>query len=239
MATTRSPRYPNISLEVAIGKARMIYDKEHMSPMTPTSAAEAMGYSGISGASLKTISSLRKYGILEGRGDDVRLSKEAQTLILDDFDSIDYQQAFKNCALKPDVFADLHRQFGESGSERNISIYLEKQGFKPQAASTVAQHYKEVVGVIIDSTDLADNELDNDNIENEHIEASIDARSTAVSTPPPTAKPNGAPLVIVNGELHINEVVDLTNIGHFKQKLEIYENLLRLEESQNEDVPEI
>src|SRR5881409_3213015 len=89
MATTRSPRYPNVSLPDAISKAKMIYNKEHMSPLTPQVAAEAMGYSGLNGASLKMISSLKKYSLLEGRGDDVRLTKDAQTLIIEDSSSPD------------------------------------------------------------------------------------------------------------------------------------------------------
>src|SRR4051812_12661715 len=111
MAKTRSPRYPNIPLSEAIARAKAVYAKEHMSPLSPAVAAEAMGYAGLNGASLKTISSLRKYGLLEGRGDDVRISKDAQTLILDSRGTPEYDAALRRAAQNPELFVELKNQF--------------------------------------------------------------------------------------------------------------------------------
>lgn len=152
MAITRSPRYPNVAISEALSKARAIYEKEHMSPLTPQVAAEAMGYSGINGASLKMISSLKKYNLLEGRGDDVRLTKDAQTLIIDDKDSRDYIEAMRRCALNPEVYGDIRRQFQSGGSERNIAVFLEKQGYKPEAAINLARNYKESMALVSDDS---------------------------------------------------------------------------------------
>lgn len=148
MSTERSPRYPNMSLGEAISRAKAIYEREHMSMMTPAVVAEAMGYKGVNGASLKSISALKRYGLLEGRGDDVRLTKDAQVLIIDSPDSPDYQQAIRRAATAPEVFADIAKQFGATGSERNIAVFLEKQGFKPDAAATVARNYKESLALV-------------------------------------------------------------------------------------------
>jgi len=148
MSEARSLKYPNISLSEAINRAAMIYGKEHMSTMTPVVVAEAMGYKGISGASLKTISSLKKYGLLEGRDDSLRLTKDAQVIILDGPESSDRQAAISRSALKPEVFLDIHKQFSGVGSERNIAVYLEKHGFKPDPAAAIARNYKESLGLM-------------------------------------------------------------------------------------------
>lgn len=148
MDKSRSPRYPNIPLSDAIAKVKMIYAKEHMSPASPPVVAEAMGYSGLNGASLKVISSLKKYGLLEGRGEDLRLSKDGQTLAIDDSGSPEYREAIRRSALNVELFTDLKRQFPTHASDRNISIYLEKQGFKPEAASITAKNYRETMALV-------------------------------------------------------------------------------------------
>lgn len=161
MAVSRSPRYPNLSLSEAIAKAKAIYSKEHMSAMTPQVAAEAMGYNGINGSSLKTISSLKKYGLLDGRGDDVRLTKDAQTLIIDDPASPDYKSAISRCAMAPEIYAEIRQQFPGVASDRNISVYLEKQGFKPDAAAAVAKNYRDSMALVsADSAQYGEREDD-------------------------------------------------------------------------------
>src|SRR5262249_13113734 len=80
MRMAMTPRYPTVSLTEAISRAKMIYEKEHMSTLAPKALAEAMGYKGLSGASLRMIAALRQYGLIEGRGDDAKISKDAQTL---------------------------------------------------------------------------------------------------------------------------------------------------------------
>lgn len=251
MASTRSPRYPNISLNEAIIKARGIYEKEHMSAMTPQIAAEAMGYSGINGASLKTISSLKKYGLLEGRGDDVRLSKDAQTLILDEPTTPDYLAAIRRSALNPEVFSELRKQFPGTASERNISVYLEKQGFKRDAAALVAKNYKDSMAL----AGSASSEYDDGNEE----ASPPSMNETARNLPPRTADANiglgdmrsaptqpqgavgveGAPFRIVhNGKrLEIVANVDLENLEILMSVLTSYKTILQMLEGPKKESP--
>lgn len=246
MAQTRSPRYPNVSLGEAISKARLIYDREHMSPLTPKVAAEAMGYSGINGASLKMISSLKKYGLLEGRGDDVRLTKDAQTLIIDDQKSKDYRDALRRSALNPEVFLEIHRQFQNVGSERNISVYLEKQGFKPDAASTVAQNFKETMALVAEGGPTYDDEGKS---EEDRVQSVQEVRSAQGATSPlppyrgaglatgtaasmPSANAELPFTILMRGkQLEIMANVDLRGLQQLKSLLDQYEVMLKMMES--------
>jgi hypothetical protein len=234
MAITRSPRYPNISLVEAISRAKAIYSKEHMSPLTPKVAAEAMGYGGINGASLKTISSLKKYGLLEGRGDDVRLTKDAQTLILDEAGTPDYQSAIRRSALSPEVFSEIHKQFQDGGSERNIAVYLEKQGFKPGAAATVARNFKESMALVGGSRAAY-----TEDSEPPSVEGVPEMQAQRPSYPQPNAAaPSGeTPYRIVqNGKrLEIAASVDLAQLRVLKELLETYEKVLVLMEGSASD----
>ena len=68
MAGDRSPRYPVADLAQAIEWAGKIYDPEGRSPVTDAVAAQDMGFSGLHGGSVKGLSALRKYGLLDRDG---------------------------------------------------------------------------------------------------------------------------------------------------------------------------
>lgn len=236
MADTRSPRYPNISLGDAISKARAIYSKEHMSAMTPQVAAEAMGYAGINGSSLKTISSLRKYGLLEGRGDDVRLSRDAQILVIDDPKSVDYNAAIAKCAMAPEVYAEINKQFPGVASERNISVYLEKQGFKPDAAASVAKNYKDSMTLVsaqvppYNEAELAPTAMSGGIVIPSQSISEVSRASGAVSAETHAVGSAGVPYRVVQdgNRLHITASVDLPGLRKLKKIIENYESLLEI-----------
>lgn len=235
---TRSPKYPNISLGEAITKAKSIYEKEHMSALSPAVAAEAMGFKGINGSSLKTISSLRKYGLLEGRGEDVRLSKDAQTLIIDDPSTADYKAAVRRCALNPEIFGDLRRQFPGQASDRNVAVFLEKQGFKPDAAALTAKNFKDSMALV-----SAESEGYNPGEEVEMPSSGDGMQSQATPGPRPSPRSGyidsgpqpGAPLrVVMNGNrLDIQASVDLAGLKKLKEMLTKYEGILEMMEPES------
>jgi hypothetical protein len=237
MATTRSPKYPSIPLGEAIAKAKAIYSKEHMSAMTPQVAAEGMGYNGINGSSLKTISSLKKYGLLEGRGDDVRLTKDAQTLVIDDPNSSDYKAAVSRAALLPEIYAEIRKQFPSVASDRNISVYLEKQGFKPNAAQTVARNYRDSMALVSEIPTAYNLEEDQLEPPMSHASTAEPRGSRAFPSPAPLT-PLGAaglPRVVQDGKLlQISATVDLKGLKKLKLMLDNYEKLLQMFEDEDE-----
>lgn len=149
MGKSRSPNYPSVSLPEAIEKARVLYQKEHRRKMAREAIAEHLGYGGLNGASVTLISALSKYGLLEGRGDEIRLSDEAITLIVDTPDSPDRQEALLRAATSPSLFAELFRHFeGSAPSDSTLRIYLQKNGFTPKAAHAASQAYKETMELV-------------------------------------------------------------------------------------------
>jgi hypothetical protein len=229
----RGPRYPTIALSEAISRAKSIYDREHMNPLTPAIAAEAMGYKGISGASLATIAALRQYGLFEGRGDEMRLSKDAQTLIIDDVGSPDYQDALQRVAVKPPLFSELGKQFSQAASERNISGYLQKQGFKPSAAELAAKNFKESLALVhsqpeayIDDDALA---ASKDHLMDQGQTIAVEPRRapSRQAEPPPA---HAVPLrVVMNGDrLEIQASVDLEGLKKLQAMLEKYQSILEM-----------
>jgi hypothetical protein len=73
---------------------------------------------------------------------------DAQTLIIDHLVSEDYRAALRRCALNPELFLKLKKQFPGQTSDRNIAVYLERQGFKPDRAALTAKVITETVALI-------------------------------------------------------------------------------------------
>jgi hypothetical protein len=216
-----------------------------------------MGYNGLHGASLKMISSLKKYGLLEGRGEDVRLTKNAQVLIIDSPDSPDYKEAIRRSALNPEVYSEISKQFHTGGSERNIAVFLEKQGYNPDAAALVARNFKESMALVGENrgayNDLADEQAADVTTMVAGTNASLGAlnrsprsitysggggefRGVAATAgvagfdAPAIIGAAGAPFrIVLDGkQLQITASVDLKGLQTLKQVLEQYEAMLKM-----------
>lgn len=140
----RGPAAPVIPLYEALQRARKIYEAEHSNPMTPEVIAQHIGYKGISGTSLSMIATLRQYGILEGRGDDVRLSEDVITVFADEeIGSEERGDALAMMLGKPPLFQEIMDTFPNAPSAPNIRAFVAKRGFSTNAASSIANIYLE------------------------------------------------------------------------------------------------
>ena len=106
----RSPNYPKIGLGEAIDRAKKIYEHAHRSPIDQMTAFTLMGYQGESGPSASTLSALKKFGLLEGRKDNLRLT-ELALRILEPMGESDHPGTFQN---KRDPLRNLKMQKGPS-----------------------------------------------------------------------------------------------------------------------------
>ena len=77
----RSPNYPSMSLPDAIQKAALVYKNRHTHGAPREVLAKSMGYNSLNGASATAISALVKYGLLEGRGEEIRISDRTMRIL--------------------------------------------------------------------------------------------------------------------------------------------------------------
>lgn len=143
MAKQRSPNCPHISFAEAIEKGRKVYEKEHTHPAAKLVVAADLGYSGLNGRSLSLIGALRQYGILEGSGEAMRVSKDAIAYFeLDDGQS-EKKEAMRRMALAPDLFTELSKLHVHSiPSDGNLRHDLINRGFTSKGADDVIKVYK-------------------------------------------------------------------------------------------------
>ena len=153
MAKSRSPNYPLIALDDAVEGARKVYKADYKNKVDKAVVAKHLGYGGLNGKSLGVISALLKYGLLDGRG-ELRVTDDAVVILVDQKPSQARQQAIRRAALRPALFAQLNTHFGGTmPSAENLSAYLQKNGFTPQAAGSASKSFRDTMAFVTQETD--------------------------------------------------------------------------------------
>lgn len=182
MARARSPEYPAISLKEAIDRAKLVYDKDYQNRLPKRVIAEHMGYSGLSGASLPVIAALGKYGLLEGRGDETRISDLAVAIIAHAPGSPERIAALKQAATSPELFAEIEGRFPGGASDQAIRSYLLTNKFIPGAADAAIRAYRDTK-TLVDSESAGYTELPKPSDLLPEANALLDRRGSAVQYP--------------------------------------------------------
>jgi hypothetical protein len=153
-AKARSPQYPVIGLGEAVTKARAIYGKDYQNRVPRKIIAAHMGFRSLNGKSLGVIAALNRYGLLEGRGDECRVSDRALAIIAHPPGSKERVEAVQTAAAAPAIFQELDGKFPDGrGSDEGMRAYLMTNKFIPEAAETTIRSYRETKKVV--ATELA------------------------------------------------------------------------------------
>ncbi|MDA7984134.1 MAG: hypothetical protein MPJ52_01030 [Alphaproteobacteria bacterium] len=142
----RSLKAPSIGLGKAVESVCVIHAKENRSDMTRDLVAKHMGYTSAgSGTTLGALSSLFKFGLLEGKGSQVRVSDLGVTIAAYRKGDPERAQAVKVAASKPALFAELdERSKSSTISDDNIASYLiSKLGFSKASAASAVRVYRQ------------------------------------------------------------------------------------------------
>jgi hypothetical protein len=142
----RSPRHPHHSLQDAIERVKQIYRAEHTHSADREAIAEDLGYTGLNGASVKWISTLKNYNLLEDEGNGLmRVSDDAVTLIELPEDDFERALALQRVAFAPELFAALRDIYPERlPSDANMRHFLiRNMGFLPKAVDGVIRVYRD------------------------------------------------------------------------------------------------
>ncbi|MEP9358281.1 hypothetical protein [Sphingomonas sp. KR3-1] len=107
---SRSPRFPSYPLSEAVSYAERIYEGVHRSAVDASTAFQLMGFRGRSGASATALGAIRQFGLIEGIGENTRISDLALR-ILEPSSSLERAEALKIAAQEPDVFRLILERF--------------------------------------------------------------------------------------------------------------------------------
>jgi len=179
MAKPRSPNYPAISLRDALDRVRKVYEKEHTTKASPDVVVKAMGYASLNGASMTILSALKKYGLLEEIGKELKVSGDALTILVDPKESQERIAAIRRAAFTPSLFSELRQQYGDSSpSDENIRSFLLKRGFLQSTVDNAIRAYRDTLALVSEFPNG-----DNPNKSDPDQETSMDKPQEAFVTP--------------------------------------------------------
>lgn len=138
----RSPSYPSTDLGQAIELVEKIFSSDRTNPVDREVAAEAMGYTGVTGQSAKILSNLLQYGLLEKAGkNEVRVTSRALSILLPD-DHQEKSSALREAIEEPVLFQRIRERF-EDGlpSESALRSLLLKEGFTDAAIPSAVRAF--------------------------------------------------------------------------------------------------
>lgn len=144
----RSPEYPAFDLEEALNKARVLYEKEKRNPAPIASVLKDLDYSTKSGAGLRAVAALEKFGLVAAEGSGVnrkvRLADDGFNIIIDQRpNSPDRDRLIQEAALRPTAHAGLWSKYGKDlPSDDTLRYELRTRGFTEGAAQDFIREYK-------------------------------------------------------------------------------------------------
>lgn len=153
----RSPNYPALTFMEALDCARRIWDRDKRHPVTKDVAAQHMGYTKASGATIPLVASMKRYGLLEAVGKELRITDDAHFIFVHPEDSAERTALIRKLALQPSLFGEVLQKFsGQLPSDATLRAKLQTEWkfASPNAADTFIRALREAVK-IAESTDIA------------------------------------------------------------------------------------
>ncbi|HEX9789695.1 MAG TPA: hypothetical protein VGA60_03445 [Kiloniellales bacterium] len=183
MAKTRSPNYPTLPLSEAVAAIRPVFKGENRNKMSRIVLAKHMGYTSLNGRALSKIGAIRAFGLIEGSGDQIRVSDDAITIVTAPEGAPEKQAALQRCALHPSLFKDLRKAFPDDlPSHDNLRFNLIQRKFTEDAAEKAAKSFLSTMRIVSGDSeeyDSPENEAEQENMEHQQ----------QFTKPPPPPKP--------------------------------------------------
>ena len=186
MERQRSPNYPSLSLREAVERARALHAQVGQNPHSRDVVARGMGYSSLSGASAGAISALKKYGLLDGRGEEIAVTDRAMAILHPHSDG-ERQEALRAAATEPEIFRELAGKFPDArASDDLIRNYLLRNKFAPKVVDGLISAYRETIefaGGFRGGYDLPSITEDDDMLTAEAVAAPVPKKAAPPATP--------------------------------------------------------
>lgn len=148
MATVRSPNYPPNGLGAALELARKVYAQDHRNKVSRVTIAEHLGHETLSGPALAKIGLLRHFGLVEGSGNELRITDDAVHAMLAPEGTPQRFEALERLAMQPQLYRDIRKEFPGSVSTANLTYWLGVRGYTTDAAAKAAKAYLDTMKLV-------------------------------------------------------------------------------------------
>lgn len=121
----RSPKYPYITFQDALEKAKNVYKAERRAPTTPAILYTHLGYQKKTGSSGRVASALKQYGLLDEVQGQYKISDQAFRLFNLPDDDPERLTIMGQMAMRPKIFQDVLNQYPDGlPSDATLKSYL-------------------------------------------------------------------------------------------------------------------
>lgn len=149
----RSPAYPGINLEIALKRARGLYDRERRNAVAFSVAVSYWGFGPKSSGGLVSVAAMKSFGLIEdiergAGGRVIKLTDLAFRILLDDRqDSVDRAALIKQAATRPKMHRQLWQKYGtELPSDSNLKhALIFDYRFNENTVDEFIKEYKETI----------------------------------------------------------------------------------------------
>lgn len=142
MERSRSPNYPAIPLDQAIDLIGKLHSKNRTNVIPRESAAKDMGYSGLTGRSLKLLGALAQYDLVKASGKGNLQVSPIAVDILHGLTSEDRKSALRHAGSAPKLFKSIRDRFTDGiPSENVIRSFLVHQGYADGAIGAAVKAF--------------------------------------------------------------------------------------------------
>jgi len=143
----RSPNYPAFSLEEAVKKIKILWEKDGKVGADADVVLKHLGYSAKSGPALRALSTLKKFDLIVERDDHIALSQRALDLVVYSRSDERHLRALREAALKPQIYQELHTKFGESlASDETLNAELiRRYNFNPKMVNGLLSDFRRTI----------------------------------------------------------------------------------------------
>lgn len=150
----RSPNYPRFSLPRCIFRLKKYRSQIDDRICDEAEIARRLGFSGVTGASVPVLSSLKKFGLLDVSPDGFGFSQTARTVIdLSEADS-KYAELIEEIAFAPEIYQEIRAEFGKQFPDTGeFRDFLLTRGFVAKTTPMVIDIYRETYEAVASVND--------------------------------------------------------------------------------------
>lgn len=147
----RSPNFPAITFTAALDHTQKIWEQDKKHQVGIEIALKHMGYTK-NGLSLRLLSAMRKFGLVEYEGENVRVSDDANAIFLFPRGAQERESRIRQLAMRPPLFNEVLQKFADGlPSDTTLSARLQHDWKFTQGGAEefvkVLRHSVELVGV--------------------------------------------------------------------------------------------
>jgi hypothetical protein len=144
----RSPNYPRLSLAEAVDKTRLIWEKIERGKMAAREISAVLGYASFHGSAQGVISSLKKFGLLAGRRDQLGVSAEAVAIVARSPGMPERVAALERAAFRYPLFREIHSTLPAEAGDEELRHFLLERGFSRNASTLAVEAYRGTVDLL-------------------------------------------------------------------------------------------